>query len=217
MKLLVNNLIVTVFILFTVPPSAFAWCSHCEGDNCCVCSGKEHGLDEALCRGSFASCKEACDSKDTIWDPPLGPDMNYTDLHRAAEACDLVKERLAINEFPFKARNEEINRLDRDGHTPLANAARGGCIEIVKYLIKRGAIVDRSEGQGAWTPLLYAAEQHHAEVVEYLLAHGANVNVISGAGESPLLAAMRGPISQYGPKGNKDATIGILLKYGAKK
>lgn len=145
----------------------------------------------------------------------LPPDINYTDLHKAADECDLVKGRAALDVLSTATKNEEINRLDRESYTPLAYAARGGCIEIVKLLIDKGAIADAMDDHTRWTPLLQAADQRHAEVVRYLLAHGANINVKAGFGQTPLTAAILGSVFSYGPKGDRDETVQALLVGGA--
>ena len=145
----------------------------------------------------------------------LPPDINYTDLHKAADECDLEKGRAALDALSSATRDEEINRYDREGYPPLAYAARSGCIEIVKRLIGEGAAVDAMDDHTRWTPLLRAADQRHAEVVRYLLAHGASVNAKARFGQTPLTVAILGTVFSYGPKGNRDETIQALLLSGA--
>lgn len=145
----------------------------------------------------------------------LPPDFNYTDLHKAADECDLKKGGAAIDALSTAANSEEINRLDREGYTPLAYAARSGCIELVRLLIEKGAAVDATGDYARWTPLLRAANQRHAEVVRHLLAHGANVNAKAGFGQTPLIAAIRGSVFGNGSKGNRDETIRALIWSGA--
>lgn len=145
----------------------------------------------------------------------LPPDINYTDLHKAADECDLEKGQAAVNALSTATGDEEINRFDREGYTPLAYAARSGCIEIVKRLIEKRAAVDAMDDYTRRTPLLRAADQRHAEVVRYLLAHGASVNAKARFGQTPLTAAILGTVFSYGPKGNRDETIQALLLSGA--
>lgn len=59
--------------------------------------------------------------------------------------------------------------------TPLHCAAYSGNIELVKYLISKGAIVDAGAKFGE-TPLNSAREHGHEEVVAYLVSMGANPN-----------------------------------------
>ena len=145
--------------------------------------------------------------------PP--PDINYTDLHKAAAECDLEQGRAAIDALSTATHYEEINRLDREGATPLAYAAKSGCIGIVKPLIEAGAALDATDDYARWTPLLHAANQHHAEVVQFLLAHGANVDARAGLGQTPLTEAILGSYFNHGTKGNRDATVQVPLLSGA--
>lgn len=140
----------------------------------------------------------------------LPPDINYTALHRAAENCDAEKTREALK-VSSAQRRKAINQLDREGYTPLGYAARAGCLEVVKLLVEAGASVDIAEAQGGWTPLLQAADQRHADVVRYLLDHGANPNTKTRLGKTPLSVALAGSPFNYGPKGDRAATLKVLL------
>ncbi len=154
----------------------------------------------------------------------LPPDFNYTILHKSAEHCDVTKTREAIKALPAPRKSEAINRLDHEGYAPLGYAARTGCLDVVKLLLKEGAVVDMTEKHFNWTPLLRAAVQRHADVVRYLLDHGADPNTRTRLGETPLSVAFSGLVSwvsygpftvssiSYGPKGDRDATVKALLE-----
>jgi ankyrin repeat protein len=76
--------------------------------------------------------------------------------------------------------------------TRLMHAAKVGNANRVKWLLRRGADVDKLDFTG-WTALLYASEQGHLEVVRELLAHGADVNKADyRRSTSLLLASARG-------------------------
>ncbi|MFN0317949.1 MAG: ankyrin repeat domain-containing protein [Burkholderiales bacterium] len=145
--------------------------------------------------------------------PP--PDISYTQLHKAASECDLEKVRAAAGELPAADKSEEINRFDREGYTPLAYAAKSGCIEVVKLLLENGASLDAAAEYWRWTPLLRAANQWHAQVVRYLLAHGANANAKARSGQTPLTAAILGSVFHHGPDSDRDETVQALLSSGA--
>lgn len=146
----------------------------------------------------------------------LPPDQNYTALHRAAEACDLQEGRAALAQLSHQRKQEDLNRFDREGDTPLAYAARRGCLPIVELLIEAGAIADaRREPGSGWTPLLHAAAHGHADVLRYLLTHGADANVKARAGQTALTEAILGPIFHHGREGHRDATVQVLLVHGA--
>lgn len=149
------------------------------------------------------------------YSPAPIPDMNYSDLHRAADDCAVEKERAALDALPQADRSAEINRIDREGYTPLAYAARSGCMGIVKLLVEAGAVVDASEEHTRWAPLLRAAQNWRADVVRYLLAHGADINHRATFGQTPLTAAINGTYFEDGPEENRNQTINALLSSGA--
>jgi len=68
------------------------------------------------------------------------------------------------------------NVKNRDGKTPLHNAASEGHLEVVKLLLERGADPNVKDDDGN-TPLHNAAWRGHLEVVKLLLEHGADPNV----------------------------------------
>ena len=145
----------------------------------------------------------------------LPPDIDYTDLHKAAHECDMEKARLALDVLLSETNDNEMNKPDREGYTPLAYAASSGCSEVVRLLVEQGAAVDAMDNQTRWTPLLRAASQRHADVVRYLLAHGANVDAKAAFGQTPLTAAILGSVFRDGPEGNHDETVQVLLSAGA--
>ena len=76
--------------------------------------------------------------------------------------------------------------------TPLWAACTGGHLEIVEFLISRGANVNQTTLTRS-TPLRGASFHGYIRIMECLLAHGANVNTPNCIGQSPLcIAAMRG-------------------------
>lgn len=145
--------------------------------------------------------------------PP--PDLRHTPLHAAAEKGDAAQARELIKAMRGRERKAALNGLDREGYSPLAYAARAGSLEIVQLLVKAGATVDLTDDHGGWTPLLQAADQRHAAVVGYLLDHGANPNVVTRIGKTPLSVALAGSIFTFGPAGDRDATVRVLLAKGA--
>lgn len=142
----------------------------------------------------------------------LPPDIDHTELHRAAGQCDAGKIREALAALSPQDAPAEINRLDREGYTALAYAAQAGCLEVVKILLEAGASTEVAESFGGWTPLLHAAIQCHAEVVKYLLEHGANPNAKTNLGKTPLSVALTGSVFRYGPEGDRGATLNALLE-----
>ena len=144
------------------------------------------------------------------------PDGNHTALHRAAEEGDASAARAIMDAMPEYERRSALDRLDRQGMTPLGYAARLGSVSLVRLFVESGASVDLCDPHGRWTPLMEACDQQHADVVLYLLEHGANPNAVNHDGRSPLVLALNGGVfMQYGPKGDRNATIEALLRKGA--
>lgn len=116
--------------------------------------------------------------------------------------------------------DEIVRLLDAGGNleersdnqsTPLLLAAKGGRLDAVKLLLKRGASVNVADEPGLWSPLLYAANYGHDEVCKELLAHGANANHANKFGNTPLHAAA------IGTRASHVECVKLLLAAGADK
>ena len=66
---------------------------------------------------------------------------------------------------------EEVNRVDKDGVTPLMGACYYGDIDIVKILIDSGAHLEQYNSKGG-TAMYYAIVEDHTKIVDLLLGHG---------------------------------------------
>lgn len=106
----------------------------------------------------------------------------------------------------FVARGADINKINGFGEQALQHAAWQGRLEAVRWLVERGARVNR-EGM-EWGALHYAAFAGHADVVRYLLDHGADINALSTNGSTPLMMAARE---------GKEAIATTLLAAGARR
>jgi ankyrin repeat protein len=90
-----------------------------------------------------------------------------------------------------------VNAKDSNGDTPLLRFL-GGCgasddIEIMEFMISKGADVNASHGKYGWTPLMIASEYSHIGPINLLLDNGADINARDLSGETALIhAAFRG-------------------------
>ncbi|MBT4099213.1 MAG: ankyrin repeat domain-containing protein [Gemmatimonadetes bacterium] len=90
----------------------------------------------------------------------------------------------------FLDQGVDINaRAPCSGAAPLDSAIFGGHMDLVRYLIERGADIT-GEGYSDNTPLMAAANQNNPEAVELLLTEGADPNLASSVtGETALHAS----------------------------
>lgn len=83
-------------------------------------------------------------------------------LFEAINCNDVQRVRESIDQ------GEDVNGIDRNGHSLLSLACFYGNAEIVKVLIDAGA--DVNDINTDWTtPLLLATQEGHVEIVEMLL------------------------------------------------
>ena len=81
---------------------------------------------------------------------------------------------------------ELVSKEHWHGNTPIFEAARAGQLEMVKWLIKRGAAVDEPNEWGD-SAINEAASMNHFDVVWYLADQGANVSRTQPHGHNGLL------------------------------
>ena len=79
------------------------------------------------------------------------------------------------------SRGASVNKVARDGETPLISAALAGEAGVVKYLLDRGAQVNKRDAANT-TALSRAIESGSYETVLALLKDGASVELALGAG-----------------------------------
>lgn len=72
---------------------------------------------------------------------------------------------------------------------PIANAAREGDVERIRFLAARGADPNERRGTNGWTPLMHAIHKNQLRSVAALLDARANPNFPGQSGETPLMMA----------------------------
>jgi len=134
-------------------------------------------------------------------------------LHDAAKAGDVAQAALVLMDDP-----SEINVKDGNGSTPLAAAVQEGHLEMVRFLLEKGASINTKanyrgaplttaafysnpavvkllrakiplEASGA-TPLYIATQEGHVEIVRLLLEKGAAIEAAADDGVTPLSSAV---------------------------
>jgi uncharacterized protein len=131
-----------------------------------------------------------------------------------------IRNRFDFNALTIAvaANNEELAGLllDRGANietetstlTPLMFAASAGNVNMIRFLVKRGAKVNHGAKEGRQTALLSAIYSGKPDAVQALVDLKADVNAKTKDGDTPLKAAM---------KGDQDDVVKILKAAGAKK
>lgn len=112
-----------------------------------------------------------------------------------------------LDEFQshIDANKDLLNVKDEDhGNVPLHIAASKGNIEMIQYLVRKGASLNIQDVYGN-TALHYALDKSNNDIAFYLLKNGCDVNISDYRGNTPLhTAALR----------NNYDGVAALLKYG---
>jgi hypothetical protein len=116
-------------------------------------------------------------------DPDFVADRIGTGLMIAAWEGNLAMLEL------FHGRGADVNRVNRAGEQALQLAALRGHLQVVVWLLERGAQVDRPGKH--WSALHYAVFGGHAEIARLLLARGARADARTPNDSTALMLAAR--------------------------
>ncbi|MET0281332.1 MAG: ankyrin repeat domain-containing protein [Steroidobacteraceae bacterium] len=134
-----------------------------------------------------------------------------------------VDARSRVNEWERQVTAEpRQQQRPSGGFTPLLYAARRGCVECARILLKAGANVNLTDPDRV-SPLLLATMNLNFDTAALLIQHGADVNKWDTWGRSPIYAAVDVNTLPTGGRADRpsaDQTSGIqliemLLKAGA--
>eukprot|EP01103_Thecamoeba_quadrilineata_P001528 TRINITY_DN11384_c0_g1_i1.p1 TRINITY_DN11384_c0_g1~~TRINITY_DN11384_c0_g1_i1.p1 ORF type:complete len:130 (-),score=23.14 TRINITY_DN11384_c0_g1_i1:119-487(-) len=114
-----------------------------------------------------------------------------TDPFWAIKTGDLSQVKESIEKEGFNVNTAATNNKT----TPLHAAADFGQVEIIKYLISKGANVDAKDSYGH-TPLHLAVYESHTEAVKVLIEKGASTKIVASNGKTPLEVAEKDEIKK---------------------
>ncbi|XP_054876415.1 myotrophin [Poeciliopsis prolifica] len=81
-----------------------------------------------------------------------------------------------VNEVEGVLKTEEDVNKSMEGRSPLHYAADFGQVDMIKFLLHKGANINATDKHGL-TPLMYACFENHLECAEILLEKGADKHI----------------------------------------
>ena len=85
----------------------------------------------------------------------------------------------------------DIDAITEGGETALMQAAQTDEISMMKFLIQKGADVNKQEFGNNWTPLIWATYSGYPKAVKVLLDNGAKVDLLSKESYTALVYAAK--------------------------
>ena len=117
----------------------------------------------------------------------------------------------ALKDHSGHIENINLVRFKNYGKEGVLNvAAREGNLDIVQYLLARGANLESQHTESGSTPLIYAAANNHTQVMRYLIESGANIDATNDHGQTALFYAVESEAFEAAEllvKHNADTTI----------
>jgi hypothetical protein len=105
------------------------------------------------------------------------------DIWEAAKAGDLNEVKRLVGQDPGL-----LDADDGSGWTPLMKASNKGHLEVVRWLVHKGAAIDEQSGNG-YTGLSLASTNGYTPVARLLVEKGADPSLACGYDWSPLMKA----------------------------
>jgi ankyrin repeat protein len=110
-----------------------------------------------------------------------------SDWFDAAERGNLNKIKKMLHN-----NNSLLHSRSHDRETAIIKASENGHLNVVKYLLKKGANVnDMDETSLKQSPLILATFEGHENVVKTLLKRGANIHYKNNMGDNALITSIQ--------------------------
>ncbi len=115
-------------------------------------------------------------------------------MHELAREGDVLSAEVILD------KGGAVDAPDEEGRRPLHEAAYFGRLDMVKFLLSAGAIMDAPIHPFGYTALWFAVQQGHHGITRYLLERGAHLGVADALNGQGLLhlAAARGDMIMTG-------------------
>ena len=120
--------------------------------------------------------------------------------------CTAIKGDIHFLKLLIEKGGAKIDEPSPKGCTALLYAARGGCGEIVKYLLEKGANCLHQDNSGG-TVAHHAIEKDKEDILDILIQYSVDVDIADNAGRTPLFEAI---------ENNKISATRLLVNNGSR-
>eukprot|EP01105_Mastigella_eilhardi_P028254 TRINITY_DN9191_c0_g1_i1.p1 TRINITY_DN9191_c0_g1~~TRINITY_DN9191_c0_g1_i1.p1 ORF type:complete len:490 (+),score=134.15 TRINITY_DN9191_c0_g1_i1:981-2450(+) len=146
---------------------------------------RRSGSSKAL-RSSRRDSKERVSLQEEDPPKPLSEEqlLQLQRLSKIVLSSEQLPESLKKDVAKF-VKNASPDAADGEGRTLMHAAAFSNNVDLVAYLIGKGAAVDLEDSDG-WTPLMSALNEGNTKTAQVLLSHGASAAVANRRGQTPL-------------------------------
>lgn len=104
-------------------------------------------------------------------------------LAAGTNKLDILKYFIESCNVPVNDQEYDASTRANNGWSALGAAASTGNLDVVRYMVGKGANKNIKQGSAGYTPLLEASENGHYEVVKYLLDNKADITVTTNNGK----------------------------------